>query len=310
MVLANEWFSSKRFSDRPKVEARISAMLNPNTNLQLQAQRIVFDTDLGVLLYNLYNNKQLGLNAVLHNLETKPLPAQRLWVEWPDAETSEHVRFGVLLEANFDARLLIPDDPHFVPQRQRPSDAALSNSWRFDIVMGHSSECMALLTGIITRGMLEPFDMLLTSFHRQIFDSADAISNVADFAFKRFAFALFLLSQPKVYSATVVTHHPKLQRSRIKNGKMPLLEYRRVKVLIGETVKRYQHTSNENDPVQTDGIIHRRYHHVLGHFRHYEGQRPHTTWIEPYYRGDPKIGVLIKEHDIVPPTRIEKETLQ
>jgi hypothetical protein len=119
-------------------------------------------------------------------------------------------------------------------------------------------------------------------------------------------FASFLVTQPKVLEEVQVQPSTKLQRSRAAAGKPPLFEYRRLKVRIGGTRKVYSHAQLSGRKLTSIGdldseraIQHRRYHKVMGHFRHYlHGDNPHTTWIEPHYRGDPSIGVTFTEREV------------
>jgi hypothetical protein len=119
-------------------------------------------------------------------------------------------------------------------------------------------------------------------------------------------FASFLVTQPKVLEEVRVSPTRALQKARASAGKPPLFEYRRLKVRIGGTRKVYTHAQlsrrklvSGEDPDSERAIQHRRYHKVMGHFRHYlHGDNPHTTWIEPHYRGDPAIGVTFTEREV------------
>ncbi len=109
---------------------------------------------------------------------------------------------------------------------------------------------------------------------------------------------LFLLQQPKVVSVEEIEHGPKLQRARAKRGKLPLLEYRRVQIKIGTIAKRSNASASRVD--SDDAAGRRRYHRVLGHFRVYgrETPDPHALWIEPYFRGDPSLGIVLHERTL------------
>jgi hypothetical protein len=117
-------------------------------------------------------------------------------------------------------------------------------------------------------------------------------------------FGIFLVTHPKVYSVEEVKYKPSHKRARILKGKPPLLEYRRIRMHIGKGKKVYSNRpaidTRTTDIEDAASVQHRRYHKVMGHFRHYlKHDPPHTTWIEPHYRGDPAIGVTFTERDVM-----------
>jgi len=116
-------------------------------------------------------------------------------------------------------------------------------------------------------------------------------------------FGIFLITQPRVYTDEAVRFKASHKRARAARNKPPLLEYRKLRVHICKPRKHYsQRPTLERDTGSTESaasIQHRRYHKVMGHFRHYVNHEPpHTTWIEPHYRGDPSLGVTFTERDV------------
>jgi hypothetical protein len=75
-----------------------------------------------------------------------------------------------------------------------------------------------------------------------------------------------------------------------------------VHVHIGKGRKVYTRPSVDTARTTTESeadIQHRRYHKVMGHFRHYMKHDPaYTVWIEPHYRGDPSLGVTFIEREV------------
>jgi len=119
-------------------------------------------------------------------------------------------------------------------------------------------------------------------------------------------FGIFLVTQPRVYSDEQIRWKASHRAARVARNKPPLLEYRRIRLHICKPRKHYGErptatiTSRSfSDTDSIEAVQHRRYHKVMGHFRHYiNHDPPHTTWIEPHYRGDPSLGVTFTERDV------------
>jgi len=113
--------------------------------------------------------------------------------------------------------------------------------------------------------------------------------------------ALFFLSVPR----TIELREVKSARIRRIHEKQvyPDVEYKQVKLKIGG--KHVQYVRREGE---SEAEYHKRLHHVIGHFRTYThtyGSKgvekrpvPKTVWIEPHWRGDASMGVLLREHII------------
>jgi hypothetical protein len=115
---------------------------------------------------------------------------------------------------------------------------------------------------------------------------------------------LFLLNTPRVSETKTPTISPKLQRARLRRRKLPLLEFKRVKVLLGAPSIRYPKGA-PHIPGETREERHRRLHQVTGHFRHYlQGRdKPHVAWVPPHWRGDAQLGVVMHDRRVIKPER-------
>jgi len=104
----------------------------------------------------------------------------------------------------------------------------------------------------------------------------------------------FLLETPKAVELVQHKWDLKLQERRVKRGKHPLHEFKRVKVLVGPaaTIRR---SGQKSEPTGHHGV---RLHSVMGHFRDLPALNK-MAWVKPHWRGDAKLGVISKERDVV-----------
>lgn len=108
--------------------------------------------------------------------------------------------------------------------------------------------------------------------------------------------ALFLLCTPKVSEIRQVQHHRKLQAARERRGKSPLLEYKHVRLVIGQGQPQYR-GAREGAGVSE---IHHRMHRVEGHVRVYRKgrERPLVAFVPEHWRGNPELGILLHEKTV------------
>lgn len=107
---------------------------------------------------------------------------------------------------------------------------------------------------------------------------------------------LAIMNIPGASEESVVKQPERLQRSRLKQGKLPLLEYREVKMKAGG-----HHGSSGHQA--TDGsepAFHKRRHHVVGHIRLRHANEPlgEWSWVRPHWRGDATLGIVLKEREV------------
>lgn len=79
----------------------------------------------------------------------------------------------------------------------------------------------------------------------------------------------------------------RLNRARIKQGKLPMLDYHVIRL------NRHSRVAPLPDDDRETGDRRLRLHFVRGHWRHYE---THKTWIKWHLRGDPDLGFIDKHY--------------
>jgi hypothetical protein len=254
------------------------------------AEQFVFDQNPGDVCYELIQAGALDPKVVL---ETVRMPADICWFEWPvGLEEDPRCRCGVL----------VCQGELVVPTKKRRTIACC-------FVM-HSESMDPVCFGCISFPGL-PFDLendvLGFGFWKdalrmtQVSTDDDCWEEVKWFAWDVLE-ALFLTVTPRVCEVRQSEYSPRMQRKREKQGKLPLVEYKRMYLKVGVGKPRY--VKHANDPSElTPGEptgTHRRLHSVIGHFRTYtKGRdRPYATFVPQHWRGDPELGVLLRERRV------------
>lgn len=259
------------------------------------AERIVFVDALDELAIELHETGQITRTVVY---ETVRMPCECVWIEWTLSDRGNGPqKVGVLLDRDDTGDIAFAVVSH---STREPSAVGVCMvgalrplPWPMN---GEDYNCIKL-TWSVTGGGL----------------SNDERARAASLIVVDALYGLFLVQQPRVIEEEAVEHGPKLQRARAKAGKHPLVEYRRVKVTIGgETRRRALSAAGASPHAAGDDPdrARRRYHRVLGHFRIYGRgtDAPRATWIAPHFRGDPALGVLIRERDVHKAPRAREES--
>jgi len=287
-MLAQHWLYGKRaptpYDGYLQSRLELPDKFNPHSSVAILnklAERIVFTDDVPSILYEMNDNKQLTFNGVLSSAH---LPYDCFWLEY-----STRVGMGY-------------DDievGHFGALVQR---------------IGTSSVRMICVTGLKVR---EDEEMVSTLTHIIRFDQwppankDKQMSFAVDYAFNKKAlyvndrqiaelssivleliFGIFLVTQPRCYTDEQVKWKASHAAKRAKSNKPPLLEYRKIRLHICKPRKQYEHrpatgslsnTSALRDVEDDASVQHRRYHKVMGHFRHYtKHDPPRSVWIEAH----------------------------
>ncbi|WP_267428660.1 hypothetical protein [Methylobacterium sp. GC_Met_2] len=101
------------------------------------------------------------------------------------------------------------------------------------------------------------------------------------------------LNAPRIVERQEIRWQPALQKARLKRGRHPLLSFNKVKITLPKTSSSYGSTMAHE---VGNGV---RYHGVLGHLRRIEKPYgPELTWVRPHFRGDPRLGVVVKERAV------------
>jgi hypothetical protein len=250
------------------------------SDLNLVADRVVFDQDVSNILLNLIENNQIELPMIY---QTVRLPSKAVWIEWrwhsPDDPTDDPLKMGILFE-------------------QGPEYIGVGA-----VAGGRKKEPRLVgITRIKTLPMIKDsyqlHDLYIDNDLGARIGHSESKNTLKDIVIDAL-FGLFLLQQPKVHEKVKVEYGPKLQKKRVQLKKLPLIDYQRVNVIIGSPVKEYER-SGESVP-GTGGGGKKRYHKVLGHFRIYQRNTPeaYVIWVDDFWRGDPRLGVVLKEHHAV-----------
>lgn len=276
-ILAQQWLEDHaptEFDYWLEARLRLPTKSADVEGAEYAAERVVFENTLCDVIANLMDSGQLGLEVVL---QTVRMPCPAIWVEWPHMD----VRFGVLLDQGSQV-----DGPVAVT-----------------IVSGkRNSACTILYAGTLTSlpvvAGAAPVAHLGFSAMGPV--SAPQTQEFFISTVVEALFAVFLLQQPKVIVQQKVQHSPALQKARFKHQRLPLLEYRRVHVLVGQTATPAIGERSGQPGGYVGSTGRKRYHRVLGHFRVYgrETPTPKACWVEPFFRGDPKLGILLHERNL------------
>jgi hypothetical protein len=306
-VLAQHWLYGERvpspYDGYLRSRLELPTKFNPNSGvavLNKLAERIVFTDDVPSILYDMHDNKQLTFIGVLTSAR---LPYDCFWIEYTSttgidnfASEIEYAAYGALIQRIDTERV------------------------RMTIVTGlkdrEYDKPICTLTHVLTFAHWPPgklddktlgfavdyaFNEKMLYKHKQ---SAVELSSIV----LEIVFGIFLVTQPKCYVDEQIKWKPSHAAKRAKADKPPLLEYRKIRLHICRPHKRYEHrpaigrglsTAALRDVEDDASVQHRRYHKVMGHFRHYlRHDPPRSVWIEAHYRGDPKLGVTFTERDV------------
>jgi hypothetical protein len=288
------------------------------TKLQTKAEIFVFDEAPFLIVNDLIKNGSLDAHLVL---DTACIPAQVTWVEYPDP-LGELGRWGCLIAT-----------------KAIQGDSNTADSWHamaFVTQTPNGEVCCFGLLGLPNLPLVHKPNLpglpghktgqndLMIGWWRDHVPIKDKPTKVVggfqysetstldeeDYdEIKFFVWdildALFMIMTPRVCEVRHAEHSPKLQRSRQKQNKMPLVEYKKMLIRVGMGQPRYaRHASSPSElvPGQPTGR-HHRLHRVIGHFRTYrEGrERPYCTFVPQHWRGDEKLGIILKERHVAMP---------
>jgi len=291
---------------------KLPDQFNPHSSvavLNTLAERIVFTDDVPSLLYDMHDNRQLTYEGVLTSAK---LPFDCFWIEYKsilgigDVYEAKRAEYGALVVrmSNDHVRMYIVIGTDF-------TDLGTISSLAYVVEFEHWPPVMVPMLSKSLSSKALQFYVNYAHNRSDIEAQDEDATNIIGGIVTELIFGIFLVTQPKVYTDQRVEWAPRKQAARRKHGKPPLLEYRHIRLRITKPVKRYsgqptasragfaQCITNEHDTESDSAINHRRYHKVMGHFRHYLRHDPaYTVWIEPHYRGDPTLGITFTERDV------------
>jgi hypothetical protein len=306
-MLAQEWLYGNRVTTAYDgfLERRLTIPKQFNKHssvavLNKIAERIVFMDDVPSLLYEMHENKQLTYMGMI---STTKMPFDCFWIEYESKvgldgteEVVERAHYGALMHTLSDGgvRMYIVTGLDMKHEGSVEHECSLTHILEFEAwpptLKLETPNRVGLVFNVIyafNKGRLNPGTR----------DAEELGAIVCEIIF-----GIFLITHPRVYSAEDITFKPSHKAARASKGKPPLLEYRKIRVHIGKGKKVYSQRpsayTHSGDTDSDDAIQHRRYHKVMGHFRHYTKNNQRSVWIEPHYRGDPALGVTFTERDV------------
>jgi len=288
MLLVEHWLNPQHRS-KTKYDAwvlpRVMPMSDGVATLHKTAERIVFAECLPSVLHEMTVNKQIDIKAISQEFK---MPTDRLWVEWSIPHGGiphiKWMRTGCYLEVE--------------PSGKLACVVCVG-------VMRNDGRCISEMIAACTfaSGSIRSGDNMKLEI-----PAGDAVSKKDIMhAISELVFALFLLGHPKVVQVELAQESP--QRARVRRNKKlpPFVEHRKVVLRPGVITRKVRgNTRNvtpaEIDTQSDDAVRHRKYHRVSGSFRHYnpEKKEPYSIWVAEYYRGDPRLGVIIKTKEMRP----------
>jgi len=317
-MLAQDWLYGERLKTphdaRVERHLKLPTEFNKHSSLavlNLLAERIVYTDDIPTILYDMHENKQLSIDGMLSSAK---LPYDCFWLEYnsmvgtgqdeegvdPD-DILENTAYGALVQ-RLDTKavrmyIIVGLKWPNIPMLSTLAYVVEFNNWP-PVVPSIKQPDKKALT----------FELLYAfNYDRLISGKPQARKSISDLGsvVNELIFGIFLVTQPRCYTDETIKWKASHKAKRAARDKPPLLEYRKIRLHICKPRKHYAQrpasavTNGVSDTDSSEAVQHRRYHKVMGHFRHYiNHDPPHTTWIEPHYRGDPALGVTFTERDV------------
>jgi hypothetical protein len=252
------------------------------------AERYVFDgVDPMKVIDDAVSTKQLTFPIVYKQAR---MPVDIAWMEWKISDTITEdgtpCHVGVMIDTTLDIA------PHrtggfkthgmmtlYFAEKDRPAKLVM--------VMFITENI-----GSPTLGYTVPYQMKAYDG-----ETEDDRQNLAALFMRDIMSLLFLITTPRTTEIVRQEWSSKLQKARRRRGKSPLLEYRKVTLVVGSPrriIVGDQHTGPSGP---------RRLHQVVGHWRKYlQGRNePHITWVPQHWRGDAKLGIVVHDRSVVIP---------
>lgn len=292
MILAQRWLhlphKPTKWDDVLRSHLEINTKGMATDVAMSYTERLVYNHELPSTLTRLVNNNGIDIKMMYNTMK---MPSDRVWVEYNTEIGDKGVWKigGMFLQYNLEQMRLI---------------IVMGTETKFGWVSGITHVIRFERWPPKFQGSALPLNMhyhftTLDEFARDKGYQSDT-RNMVD----ELVFGLFLITQPRTIETQDHVHAYKQQRARVKLGKPPLIDYRRVNIKIatgkrqGGVDTRQDHATIQN----TSGGGRKQYHHVLGHFRHYgvtdKRKEAHTTWIDDHWRGDPSLGVILHERNV------------
>jgi hypothetical protein len=204
------------------------------------ATKFIFTIDAAKLIYDAIINNQINKHIPLNMAR---LPSKKTWIEWREKLFDDKtIQWGALI---------IEKDQKNIPGLNNSDD----KNMRICILSRPiEKDAIPIVNGL--------YGMHTLPFPRDIITKDDIfveniwsweVSERAEPIMQSFLSdvisILFLITLPRACEIRDVVHDKKLQNSRIKNGKLPLVEYKTINVKVGVGTPRYKR--NGDGPLST-----------------------------------------------------------
>lgn len=244
---------------------------------QKTALRIVYDDKLSDLASELHNSGQITSPTVQRIVK---LPQRVTWIEWPDImrhpgrQVETECRVGMLLEQTATGIALL---------------CFMKMEGKLVLIAGGSVYNLPNENGQASKLDLKYADLGINLETHQEIQAYLATAT----------YGLVISSIPKAIEVELVTPPEKVNRARLKKHKEPIVEFKRIRIKLLEKRKQRRATMSGGSGEPTGK---RAWHIVEGHFRPVKFGPGHQDvriqWVEEYERGDPALGIILKEKRI------------
>jgi hypothetical protein len=308
---------------QPPDLVKLAKVKNVESFLQWKAERFAYIQDPVAIMGMLVEQKAIAPKTIR---ETARLPASVSWIEWPitdpDSPKVGWDRYGVLAipgTMDFDETRGFGLDKEYKVSVGPDVSVIESKSRVFLILVASLHDDAGKLEYVCPYGILSfgSIDAVAKRTERPLVhwfidaDKAEDRAQQAASVWLDYLDALFLINTPRVSEIREHKASDKLQRARSRAGKLPMIEYRQVNIVVGRGNPIYARSRTATVPTRMPGesedafeTRRRRLHRVIPHFRTYkreDGTARLVIPIEEQWRGDPALGIVLHDRTIRPP---------
>jgi hypothetical protein len=231
----------------------------------------------------MHDNKQLTFTGVLSSAH---LPYDCFWIEYTsttglgDADEIAYASYGALIQRIGSDRVRMAIVTGLKDKSERDLICTLTHILTFEHWPPGKSDDKTM-----------GFSVEYAFNEKSLFKHKKHVVELSSIVLE-IVFGIFLVTQPRCYTDEQIKWKPSHAAKRAKADKPPLLEYRKIRLHICKPRKHYEHRpaigrgpnhAALRDVEDDASIQHRRYHKVMGHFRHYiRTNPPRSVWIEAH----------------------------
>jgi hypothetical protein len=260
-------------------------------HLKVVAERFVFEEPAADVVDGLVKAGQIDRRTVI---ETLVLPYSNMWIEMPMPMKRAD---GEMINAQIGYMIgrVVPGDSALLPSEMNVCAITIYSP-------AHGKQVTPLCLFELPEFPLKPTtgtDGHTILNYRPFFFGTklkpdEKHSDEMDHMLSDLFDALFFLTVPRAVEYSAASFGPRKAKVQARTGK-PFVEFRKVHIKIGSSVTRYPGVTSAGSAGGEAGK--RKLHRVGTFLRTYRKGReqPHVVALDPFWRGDPKLGVIIKE---------------